>query len=63
MGSTDRAVRLIIYDLGMTESQHTALEKGFRIMGSAVHFRSLDFEKYPPHIAIDKDNGAWKVCI
>lgn len=47
----------------MTESQHTALEKGFRIMGSAVHFRSLDFEKYPPHIAIDKDNGAWKVCI
>ena len=50
-------VKLVLFDLGLTEEQVQAIRKM-----SLVEYRKFDFLKYPPHVA-NLINYAWKILI
>ena len=56
-------IRIIVYDLGMNESEKTEIK-----LFSLVSLEKFDYNKYPEHVSLEKYNGyncsyAWKPII
>lgn len=52
----DRRSRLVIHDLGLSESDRRRLRKRF----GWAELRPFDFADHPPHLGLDRGSYAWK---
>ncbi|MDE2462627.1 MAG: DUF1647 domain-containing protein, partial [Alphaproteobacteria bacterium] len=51
--------RFLCYDLGLGERARSLIEKRF----PWCQFRDFDFDRYPPHVALNRKSYAWKPIV
>jgi hypothetical protein len=55
----DRRTHIVVYDLGMQAPTRDRIKQAF----PKTEFRSFDFSRYPPHVAVATRTYAWKPLV
>ena len=54
-------IQLVVYDIGLTSEEAEIVQQWLEKRGHI--FRTFDFDKYPPHFALNHKTWAWKPAI